>query len=77
LVRDRFGMAWEFGGYPNGSVPDPVHGYSRMRPCTLDEFLRQAERILDSGAALIGSCCGTTPEHTRALAALLRRRGER
>ncbi len=42
---------------------------------TPGEYLQQAITWADHGAQLIGGCCGTGPEHIRALAAQLTRRG--
>ncbi|MDE8701446.1 homocysteine S-methyltransferase family protein [Adlercreutzia equolifaciens] len=35
------------------------------------EFAQAMEAILDAGATVVGGCCGTTPEHIRALRAVL------
>jgi homocysteine S-methyltransferase len=40
---------------------------------TPEEYLRQAVTWADRGAQLIGGCCGTGPQHIRALAEGLRR----
>ena len=37
-------------------------------------FVADVERMLDAGVAVVGGCCGTTPETIREVAALLRRR---
>ncbi|HET7607417.1 MAG TPA: homocysteine S-methyltransferase family protein [Gammaproteobacteria bacterium] len=34
------------------------------------ELAAQARGWIDAGARIVGGCCGTTPEHIRALAAL-------
>jgi S-methylmethionine-dependent homocysteine/selenocysteine methylase len=65
------------GVYANGvGRPDPVRGWSfdDSAGADLETFLREAERALDVGARWIGGCCGTTPEHVRALARVLARR---
>lgn len=33
-----------------------------------DYFGKYAARLVEAGATLVGGCCGTTPEHTRAIA---------
>lgn len=74
ILRDvniRTGAAWKFGGYPNAGEPHPLHGYRHARTVSLDEFLDAAGRMLDLGADVIGSCCGTTSEHTRRLRELI------
>lgn len=39
-----------------------------------EEFAQAMEAILAAGATVVGGCCGTTPEHIRALRAVLDRR---
>src|SRR5205823_14946139 len=36
-----------------------------------DYFRENALEFIDHGAAIVGGCCGTTPEHTRAMARAL------
>jgi len=36
-----------------------------------DEFAEGIEKCLDAGARIVGGCCGTTPEHIRAVHQLL------
>jgi len=36
-----------------------------------DSYARAAAGWVEAGAAIVGGCCGTTPEHTRALRAML------
>ncbi len=43
-------------------------------PETPDFFRRKGEELITSGANIIGGCCGTTPEHIRALCAAGERR---
>lgn len=64
---------WEFGGYPNSSDPDPIHGWDRVRTVPPDEFDREVIAILAAGARFIGSCCGTTPETIRRIRKILER----
>ncbi len=42
-------------GLPGGTTLDP------------DEFAKQTAALVDCGAMAVGGCCGTTPEHIRAL----------
>jgi methionine synthase I (cobalamin-dependent) len=39
-----------------------------------EEFAKDALELVEAGATFIGGCCGTGPEHIRALAAALRER---
>lgn len=52
---------------PNAGYPTVVHG--RNVYLSSPDYLRDyATLFADAGAAVIGGCCGTTPEHTRAMA---------
>ncbi len=52
---------------PNAGYPTIVHG--RNVYLSSPDYLRDyAEAFVESGAAVIGGCCGTTPEHIRAMA---------
>ncbi len=56
---------------PNTGVPSFVAGrfvYPESSPEYFASFAREAARL---GARLIGGCCGSTPEHIRAVAAAL------
>jgi 5-methyltetrahydrofolate--homocysteine methyltransferase len=55
---------------PNAGLPDGSGNYS-MPP---DLFASAGEEMAWAGASIIGGCCGTTPEHIRALRAAV---GER
>ena len=52
---------------PNAGYPTVVHG--RNLYLSSPDYLREhARAFLDAGAAIVGGCCGTTPEHIRAMA---------
>jgi methionine synthase / methylenetetrahydrofolate reductase (NADH) len=52
---------------PNAGYPTLVHG--RNVYLSSPEYLREyATAFAEAGAAIIGGCCGTTPEHIRAMA---------
>jgi homocysteine S-methyltransferase len=52
---------------PNAGYPTLAHG--RNVYLSSPDYLREfARAFLDAGAAIIGGCCGTTPEHIRAMA---------
>ena len=48
---------------PNAGLPDEEGNYS----VGADEFASYAERYVDLGVAIIGGCCGTTPDHIKKL----------
>jgi S-methylmethionine-dependent homocysteine/selenocysteine methylase len=60
-----------FGGYANvGQVDDEV-GWNPAGALRGDAYAAAAAEWLELGARVIGGCCGTHPEHTRALRRLL------
>ncbi|MGE3799977.1 MAG: homocysteine S-methyltransferase family protein [Candidatus Kapaibacterium sp.] len=70
-VKSETGAAWEFGGYANSGEPDPVLGWDFVQTVPIDRFVASAVEMIRLGARLIGSCCGTTPEYTKELAAVV------
>ena len=53
---------------PNAGLPDPATGEYGMGP---EEFARALLACVDAGAAIVGGCCGTSPDYIRALAKAL------
>ena len=52
---------------PNAGFPE-LEGKQTVYKMTPEEFAEAGKALLDAGAALLGGCCGTTPEHIHALA---------
>jgi S-methylmethionine-dependent homocysteine/selenocysteine methylase len=63
-----------FGAYANLGRPDAQGGFARSDDCLPEELAAFASSWVARGARLVGGCCGTTPEHVRALAAAVRRK---
>jgi methionine synthase I (cobalamin-dependent)/5,10-methylenetetrahydrofolate reductase len=59
-----------FSIFPNAGIPDYVDG-KYMYTATPQYFAESALRFANLGARVIGGCCGTTPEHIAAMAAVL------
>jgi S-methylmethionine-dependent homocysteine/selenocysteine methylase len=57
-----------FGCYANLGAPEDVTGFRRSDELSPEDFADCAARWLAAGARLVGGCCGTTPEHIRAIA---------
>ena len=55
---------------PNAGWPEMAGGRV-MYPATPDYFGEYALAFQDAGASIIGGCCGTTPDHIRAMRAAL------
>ncbi|HSJ13962.1 MAG TPA: bifunctional homocysteine S-methyltransferase/methylenetetrahydrofolate reductase [Longimicrobiales bacterium] len=52
---------------PNAGLPREIHG-RKMYMASPEYMAKFAARLIRSGAKFIGGCCGTTPEHIRAMA---------
>ncbi|MDR1573370.1 MAG: homocysteine S-methyltransferase family protein [Clostridiales Family XIII bacterium] len=55
---------------PNAGLPREENG-NTVFDVNVSEFTAAMEAMLDAGVAVIGGCCGTTPEYIRALRALI------
>ena len=53
---------------PNAGLPDPVTNEYNVDP---DDFAASAIKLADAGVTIFGGCCGTTPDHIRAVKAAL------
>jgi len=51
---------------PNAGLP-VVRGGQTIFPMGPDDFAAFVPRLAEAGANFIGGCCGTTPEHIRAV----------
>ena len=56
---------------PNAGKPDVTDGKTVYK-VTPGKFAAAAQKIYDAGVTIIGGCCGTTPDHIKALAKKLR-----
>ncbi len=62
---------------PNAGLPASVEGRT-LYVANPEHFGVFARRMLKSGVRMVGGCCGTTPEHTRAMLGAVRMlRGEK
>ncbi len=57
-----------FGVYANLGQPNHEGNFLPDRNSSPEDFASHALRWLEAGAQLVGGCCGTTPDHIRALA---------
>ena len=51
---------------PNAGLPETVNGET-VYTCTPEEFAKYTDEFAAAGAAAFGGCCGTGPDHIRAL----------
>jgi 5-methyltetrahydrofolate--homocysteine methyltransferase len=59
--------------YPNAGLPRIRDGKT-IYDLSPDEMASRYPAILDAGANVVGACCGSTPAHIRAIAAVVRKR---
>jgi len=68
------------GGLPvwikaNAGLPQIAPGGRTVFPMGPEQFASHAPALVEAGAAFIGGCCGTTPDHIRAVRAALKATG--
>ncbi len=51
---------------PNAGFPE-LRAERLMYPATPEYFGEYARRFVEAGVRLVGGCCGTTPDHIRAM----------
>ncbi len=51
---------------PNAGIPESRAG-EVVYPETPEQMAEQARLLLEAGVAIVGGCCGSTPDHIRAL----------
>jgi len=56
---------------PNAGLPRTVDGRN-FYLCSPEYMASYARRFIETGARLVGGCCGTTPEHIRAIKAAVK-----
>jgi 5-methyltetrahydrofolate--homocysteine methyltransferase len=59
---------------PNGGLPSE-HDHGLVYPLGPEVFADYVERLVEIGTGILGGCCGTTPEHIRAMREQLTRLG--
>src|SRR3989338_1347835 len=57
---------------PNAGIPYLKDGKT-IFPATPEEMAAYVPKLIDAGVRIIGGCCGTTPEHIKAMKAKVRR----
>ncbi len=61
--------------YPNAGIPRVVDGQT-VYDLSPEDMAAAYPAILDAGASIVGACCGSTPQHIRRIAEVVRRRGK-
>jgi len=71
IERVRAVTALPLAAQPNAGIPRSVEGRN-IYLCSPEYMANYALQFVAQGVRLVGGCCGTTPEHTRAMKAELR-----
>jgi homocysteine S-methyltransferase len=71
IQRMRPATTLPLAAMPNAGLPHLVQG-RYVYTVSPDEMAGFARSALEAGASLIGGCCGTTPDHTRAMKSAMR-----
>lgn len=70
-VRAVIGDAVPLAAQPNAGMPRSVEGRN-IYLCSPEYMASYAKKFAAAGVRLIGGCCGTTPDHIRAMKSALR-----
>ncbi|HEV3036244.1 MAG TPA: bifunctional homocysteine S-methyltransferase/methylenetetrahydrofolate reductase [Candidatus Angelobacter sp.] len=71
VERIRRGTSKPLSAQPNAGIPRSVEGRN-IYLCSPEYMASYARKFVSAGVAFVGGCCGTTPEHTRAMKSSLR-----
>jgi homocysteine S-methyltransferase len=71
IERVRALTSLPLSAQPNAGIPRSVEGRN-IYLCSPEYMASYARKFVASGVRLVGGCCGTTPEHIRAMKSALR-----
>ncbi len=71
LERISTVTAKKLSAQPNAGMPRTMEGRS-LYLCSPEYMASYAQRFIQAGARLVGGCCGTTPEHIKAIKTAVR-----
>jgi hypothetical protein len=71
IERVRAATSLPLSAQPNAGVPRSVEGRN-IYLCSPEYMASYARKFVAAGVRLVGGCCGTTPEHIRAMKSALR-----
>ncbi len=57
---------------PNAGIPKLIDGETRYNMVP-EDYAEGVMKCIENGAVLVGGCCGTTPDHLKAVVAILKR----
>jgi len=71
IERVRAATSLPLSAQPNAGMPRSVEGRN-IYLCSPEYMANYAEKFVAAGVQLVGGCCGTTPDHIRAMKSALR-----
>src|SRR5215470_1225571 len=71
LERIRRTTERPISAQPNAGIPRNIEGRN-IYLCSPEYMASYARKFVNAGVGFVGGCCGTTPEHTKAMKAALR-----
>jgi len=71
IERVRASTTLPLAAQPNAGIPRSVEGRN-IYLCSPEYMASYARKFVAAGVRLVGGCCGTTPEHIRAMKSALR-----
>jgi homocysteine S-methyltransferase len=71
LERIRRATERPISAQPNAGIPRNIEGRN-IYLCSPEYMASYARKFVNAGVGLVGGCCGTTPEHIKAMKAALR-----
>jgi methionine synthase / methylenetetrahydrofolate reductase(NADPH) len=71
IERIRRNTERPLSAQPNAGIPRNVEGRN-IYLCSPEYMASYARKFVNAGVGLVGGCCGTTPEHIKAMKAALR-----
>ena len=71
IERVRAATSLPLSAQPNAGMPRSVEGRN-IYLCSPEYMATYTGKFVEAGVQLVGGCCGTTPEHIRAMKSLLR-----
>jgi homocysteine S-methyltransferase len=71
IERIRRNTERPLAAQPNAGIPRSVEGRN-IYLCSPEYMASYARKFVNAGVGLVGGCCGTTPEHIKAMRAALR-----
>src|SRR5579864_3835494 len=73
VIRELNGIGMPLSAMPNAGFPKRVGDRIVYPKSSPEYFALFAEEAADLGVRLLGGCCGTTPEHIRAMAIAMKK----